>query len=121
MVEKSCLAHLLWLHSNIMCWRIQNPRDNHCDEWSSKELAKEAKRVFGDEVNITTEGQRHLGAVIMSQEYRDQYCEEKVRGWKEEIERLSANSEEPAPCGVHCFHKRLQVEVHLLYAHDRIV
>ena len=33
----------------------------------SGELAKEAKRVFGEEVNITTEGQRHLGAVIASQ------------------------------------------------------
>ena len=30
----------------------------------SGELAKEAKRVFGEEVNKTTEGQRHLGAVI---------------------------------------------------------
>ena len=55
----------------------------------SRELAEEAKRVFGEEVNITTEGQRHLGAVIASQEYKDQYCEEKVRAWKEEIERLS--------------------------------
>ena len=55
----------------------------------SGELAKEAKRVFGGEVNITTEGQRHLGAVIALQEYKDQYCEEKVRVWKEEIERLS--------------------------------
>ena len=27
----------------------------------------EARRVFGDEVNITSEGQRHLGAVIGSQ------------------------------------------------------
>ena len=45
--------------------------------------------MFGDEVNITTEGQRHLGAVIASQEYKDQYCEEKVRVWKEEIECLS--------------------------------
>ena len=55
----------------------------------SEALADEAKRVFGDEVNITTEGQRCLGAVIASQEYKDQYCEEKVRVWKEEIERLS--------------------------------
>ncbi|XP_073243955.1 uncharacterized protein [Porites lutea] len=55
----------------------------------SRELEEEAKRVFGEEVNITTEGQRHLGAVIASQEYKDQYCEEKVRAWKEEIERLS--------------------------------
>ena len=34
-------------------------------------LADEAKRVFGGEVNITTEGQRHLGNVIGSQEFRD--------------------------------------------------
>ena len=25
MVENSCLTHLLLLHSNIKCWRIQNP------------------------------------------------------------------------------------------------
>ena len=55
----------------------------------SRELAEEAKRVFGEEVNIMTEGQRHLGAVIASQEYKDQYCEKKVCAWKEEIERLS--------------------------------
>jgi len=47
----------------------------------SGELAMEAKRVFGDEVNIMTEVHRHLGAVIASQEYKDQYCEEKVRVW----------------------------------------
>jgi len=55
----------------------------------SGKIAKEAKRVFGDEVNITTAGHHHLGAVIASQEYKDQYCEERVRVWKEEIERLS--------------------------------
>ena len=52
-------------------------------------LVDEAKRVFGDEVNITSEGQRHLGAVIGSQEFKDQYCREKVLGWKGELEALS--------------------------------
>ena len=47
--------------------------------FKSEALADEAKRVFGDEVNIKTEGQRHLGAVIASQEYKDLYCEEKIR------------------------------------------
>ena len=37
-------------------------------------LADEAKRVFGNEVNVTTEGQLHLGAVIGSQDFKDQYC-----------------------------------------------
>jgi trehalose/maltose hydrolase-like predicted phosphorylase len=48
----------------------------------SQELAKEAKRIFGDEVKITTEGQLHLRAVIGSEEYKEQYCRDKVQGWK---------------------------------------
>ena len=35
-------------------------------------LVDEAKRVFGDEVSATTEGLRHLGAVIGYQEFKDQ-------------------------------------------------
>ena len=45
--------------------------------------------MFGDEVNITTEGQRHLGPVIGSQEFKDQYFQEKVLGWKGELKALS--------------------------------
>ena len=55
----------------------------------SDEIADKAKRVFGDEVNVTTEGQRHLGAVIGSQEFKDQYCREKILRWKGELEALS--------------------------------
>lgn len=62
-------------------------------------LADEAKRVFGDEVNKTTEGQRHLGALIVSQGYKDQYFEEKVPVWKEEIGQLPEIAEsEPHMC-----------------------
>ena len=52
----------------------------------TQDLADEAELVFGEEVRITTEGQRHLGAAIGSQEYKDQYCSGKVQGWKENIE-----------------------------------
>ena len=51
-------------------------------------LVDEAKRVFGD-VNITSEGQCHLGAVIGSQEFKDQYCRKKVLGRKRELEAQS--------------------------------
>ena len=34
--------------------------------------------MVDDEVNITHEGRRHLGAVIGSKEFKNQYCEEKV-------------------------------------------
>ena len=50
-------------------------------------LTDEAKRVFGDEVNVTTEGQRH--SVIGSQEFRDQNCREKILRCKGELEALS--------------------------------
>ena len=55
----------------------------------SDEIADEAKRVFGDEVNVTTERQRHLRAFIGSQEFKDQYCREKILRWKGELEALS--------------------------------
>ena len=46
-------------------------------------LAVKAKKVFRDGVNITTEGQRHLVAVIGSQEFKDQYCRERSLDGKE--------------------------------------
>ena len=55
----------------------------------SQKQADEAERTFGQEFNITTEGKRHLGAVIGSQEYKDQYCDEKFQGCKREIELLA--------------------------------
>ena len=52
-------------------------------------LSESAKKVFGDEVNITLEGRRHFGAVIGSKEFKDQYCQEKVDKWLKEMESLA--------------------------------
>ena len=49
----------------------------------TRELVSEAEQVFGDEVNILTEGERHLGTVIESEKYEDQYCSEKNYKWKD--------------------------------------
>ena len=54
----------------------------------TEETAAEATRVFGETVNITTEGKRHLGAVIDSKRYKDEYCMEKVEAWSAELECL---------------------------------
>ena len=45
--------------------------------------------MFGDEVNITLEGRRHLGSVIGSKEFKDQHCQEKVDKWLREMESLA--------------------------------
>ena len=39
--------------------------------------------------STSIEGQHHLGAVIGSKDYKDQYCENKVLRWRREIEILS--------------------------------
>ena len=45
--------------------------------------------MFDDEVNITPEGRRHLGAVIGSKEFKNQYCQEKVDKWLRGMEFLT--------------------------------
>ena len=45
--------------------------------------------MFDDEVNITLEGRRHLGAVIGSKEFKNQDCQEKVDKWLREMESLT--------------------------------
>ena len=58
----------MWLPSQ---W-LQKLPDSKAWLVKTQDLADEAELVFGEEVRITTEGQRHLGAVIGSQEYKDQ-------------------------------------------------
>ena len=58
----------MWLPSQ---W-LQKIADSKARVVKTQDLADEAKLVFEEEVRITTEGQRHLGAVIGSQEYKDQ-------------------------------------------------
>ena len=48
------------------------------------------KEVFKDTaVNVTVEGQKHLGAVIGSREYLEEYVIEKVTNWVSEITKLA--------------------------------
>ena len=55
----------------------------------SEKLADEARHVFGNSVNVTTDGKRHLGAVIGSENYRKEYCEKLVKNWVSELTKLS--------------------------------
>ena len=68
-----------YLVNGPKCWLIVK----------SQELAKEARQIFGKEVNITTEGKHHLGAVIGSKDYKDEYCRDKVQRWRQDITSLA--------------------------------
>ena len=50
---------------------------------------EEASKIFGTTVKITKDGKRHLGAVIGSPQYKDEYCEKMVDGWMNELENLT--------------------------------
>jgi hypothetical protein len=53
-------------------------------------LLNTAKNVFcNSAIKFTTEGKRHLGAVLGSDNFRKQYTEEKVSEWCAEVEKLS--------------------------------
>ena len=48
------------------------------------------KEAFkGTAINVTVQGQRHLGAAIGSQEYVEEYVNDKVNSWISEITKLA--------------------------------
>ena len=63
-------------------WYVRLPSFLFCKCFSSwliikiDYFAKISKTVFDDSVNVTTEGKRHLGAAIGSENYKRVYCNE---------------------------------------------
>ena len=60
-----------------------------------------AKSIFSDlSIKITTEGQRHLGAALGSESFKEAYVNETVAEWHKELEHLSiiAKSQPQAAC-----------------------
>ena len=59
-----------------------------------EESLSHAQDVFcGSGVQITNEGNRHLGAAIGSNSFREKYVKDKVATWVEEIDRLTSIAE----------------------------
>ena len=55
-----------------------------------KEFETKAQQIFGESgVKISTRGERHMGAVIGSAEYKEEYVSLKVNKWVEDVEELA--------------------------------
>ena len=66
------------------------PNDKKC--WIIAKSAKEesVKDVFKEaSINVTVQGQKHLGAVVGSREYSEEYVREKVSNWVNEVVKLA--------------------------------
>ena len=61
------------------CWLIVKP----CREEEAREL------FAGTAINATTEGQKHLGAALGSRSYLEEYVNDKVVDWVNEVKRLA--------------------------------
>ena len=67
-----------------------NPNTSKTHLVVKTEHAARAREMFADtDINITTEGKRHLGAVIGSRSYTEEYVAGKVEKWSEEIKKLA--------------------------------
>ncbi|XP_066914998.1 uncharacterized protein [Clytia hemisphaerica] len=55
----------------------------------NEKIAEATKAFQGTNIQITTQGSKHLGAVIGSQEFKDSFIAEKVLTWVNEITLLS--------------------------------
>ncbi len=54
-----------------------------------------AKALFKDtELNITSEGERHLGAVVETEDFRNKFVDSKVRSWVKDVEELAKIAKE---------------------------
>ena len=76
------------------------PNDKKC--WIIAEPAKEenVREVFKEtSINVTVQGQKHLGAVLGSGEYLEEYVSEKVSNWVNEVATLAEFAlSEPQAC-----------------------
>ena len=59
------------------------------------------------EVKITTEGERHMGAVIGSHEFRETYVSNKVNKWVEDVTELSKLAKDEPQAVYSCYTKAI--------------
>ena len=72
------------------------------------EFEQQAREVFSNtEVKITTEGERHMGAVIGGHDFKETYVTNKVNKWIEDIEELSALANDEPQAVYSCFTKAI--------------
>ena len=84
-------ALFLWYQALITEGKKYGYFVNGLKSWlilKSSSLSEEAQDVFQESVNITIDGKRHLGAVIGSDNYRKEYCDQLVQNWVGQIKVL---------------------------------
>lgn len=53
------------------------------------DLLEKARELFGEEIKITTDGKRHIGAVIGTKEFKEEYVRDKIEKWIKDVTQLA--------------------------------
>ena len=72
----------------------------------NEELLERAKTLFGstaEDVNITVDGHRHIGAVIGSNDFKEEYVNEKIDRWIEDVHQLAEFAKEEPQSALSAF------------------
>jgi len=98
---------LAWYDKLVECGKKWGYLVNGSKSWLITKPGKEeeAKALFGDRVNITTDGKRHLGASLGSLSYRDEYATNLVDEWTSQLEVLCEIAK-TYPQAAYCAYKR---------------
>ena len=67
------------------------------------ELRESAKLFGADGVNITTEGKRHIGAALGSEEFKQELVKAKVQKWTNDVHDLSTIAKEEPQAALSAF------------------
>ena len=82
----------VWYDKLQILGQIHGYSINESKTWiivKDEQTLLKAKEEFKDtKVKFTMDGKRHLGACIGSAKFKDEYCQEKVANWCQEIEKL---------------------------------
>ena len=77
----------------------------------SPELLQRAKELFGEGdggITITTEGKRHIGAVIGTEKFKEDYIKGKVEKWVKDVEQLANIAEEDPQAALSAYNTGLR-------------
>jgi len=67
------------------------------------ELLDKARELFGNEVKITTEGHRHIGAALGSESFKKEFISLKVDKWVTDVKNLSELAKEEPQAALSAF------------------
>ena len=74
----------------------------------NEELLVKAREIFeGEEIKLTADGHRHVGAVIGTEEFRDEFISERVLKWAKYVTELAGFAKEEPQAALCAFNTGL--------------